>query len=227
MQYVGNPVSKRALEAGYDRDEIVSMIMDDEEARQAGAIQGELSHQAEDARLVDISPPASPTADRQNDVEVGVGQQEENKFRIKGRARPQYRTSWLTTQKVDLLDHLAFQYRRADEAVRRRREGRFKPASVAFVTFEDLGSAQIAAQVTHYPQPNSMITDLAPDPRDIHWHNMLLSPSSVMARQILVYGALVLLLLFWAVPVAAVSRLLNYEVIKRNLPWLARLINRR
>lgn len=72
-----------------------------------------------------------------------------------------------------------------------------------------------------------MITKLAPDPRDIHWHNMLLSPANIQARQVLILGALIALLFTWAVPVSALARLLSYEAIKENLPWLAKLVDRK
>ena len=72
-----------------------------------------------------------------------------------------------------------------------------------------------------------MITKLAPDPRDIHWNNMLLPTASIKARQILVLGAVVLLLLTWAAPVGALSRLLSYDAINENFPALAKLIDRK
>lgn len=72
-----------------------------------------------------------------------------------------------------------------------------------------------------------MITKLAPDPRDVHWHNMLLSPANVQARQFLVTAALIALLLTWAVPVSALSRLLSYDAIKETAPWVGRVIDKK
>ena len=231
IKYVGNPVSKTALSAGYDKEELSRLIMDSDEGRKQGAQLGEQSRAVdEDDRLVDASPPQSPTRPNgisDEDVEARPIHPAVRRFEVPGKARPTTRTRILTNEKVDLLDHLAHQFRIADEAVRKRRAGKFKPSNVAFVTFADLASAQIAAQVAHYPQPDSMTTVLAPDPRDIHWHNMLLPPASIQARQLLVLAATIALLLFWAVPISALARLLSYEAINDAAPWLARILDKK
>lgn len=227
MKYVGNPVSKEALEAGYDRDFLTRQIIHDEDGREEGAERGYTTRMSEDDNVTGVSPvtPDLPELD-ENDLEAPLTGAQRH-FEISNKPRPKHRTRILTNEKVDLLDHLARQYRIADEAVKRRRKGRFRPANIAFVTFEDLGSAQIAAQVAHYPQPDSVNTVLAPDPRDIYWGNMLLSNASLQARNILVLGAMLLLLSFWLVPVSALARLLNYDAIKKYLPWLAKILDKR
>lgn len=229
IKYVGNPVNKKALAAGYDKDELVRSILSDEDGRKQGQHVGEQSRVVdEDERLIDASPPQSPTEPNGNasrDVEARPIHPAAKHFEVPGQTRPRVRPRIMTSEKVDMLDHMARQFRIADEAVRARRAGKFKPSNVAFVTFADLGSAQIAAQVAHYPQPDSMTTVLAPDPRDIHWHNMLLPAASIKVRQLLVLGATIALLLFWAVPVSALAKLLNYESIKETAPWLAKLVN--
>lgn len=232
MKYVGNPVSKAALQAGYDRDALTREIIYDEDGRPEGAEQGYNLRMSEDDRLAGISPLGSLSAqvaneeEQQDDPEAPLTGSKQH-FEIANKPRPTHRPRLITNEKVDLLDHLARQYRIADEAVTRRRKGRFKPANIAFVTFENIGSAQIAAQVAHYPQPDSVNTTLAPDPRDIYWGNMLLSNASLQARHILVLGAMLLLLSFWLVPVSALARLLNYDAIKKYLPWLTKILDKR
>ena len=154
IQYVGNPVSDKALEAGYDRKTLVDQILEDAEGREEGARQGELSRtNDEDDRLVAISSPQSPATPiissitgTMLDIENAV-LAKSKQFEIPGKKRPEQKTSILSKERIDLLDHCAYQYRMADEAVRKRRKGRFKPTNVAFVTFKNLESAQIAAQV--------------------------------------------------------------------------------
>lgn len=233
MNYVGNPVSKKAMESGYNRDEIAKQITESREGREEGAHNAERSRlQDEDVtgRLVATTPPQTPGSGEGENARLDDPERQAGttaRFEIDGKKRPTFRTRLLTNTKADLLDHLAHQYRVADEAVRKRRAGRFKPTNVAFVTFKDLADAQIAAQVAHYPQPNAMFTALAPDPRDIHWHNMLLSSTEVQTRRLLVLGAVVALLFFWAIPVGALASLLSYEAIKKYAPWLAKLIDRK
>jgi len=228
-KYVGNPVSKEALQAGYDRDALTRDIIFSEDGRPEGAEQGYNIRMSEDDRLAGTSPLASPTTPAPHDHDDPEAPLVDTKhhFEIANKKRPTHRPRLITNEKVDLLDHLARQYRTADEAVKRRRKGRFRPANIAFVTFEDIGSAQIAAQVAHYPQPDSVNTTLAPDPRDIYWGNMLLSNASLQARNILVLGAMLLLLSFWLVPVSALARLLNYDAIKKYLPWLTKILDKR
>lgn len=232
MTYVGNPVSKAALESGYDRDALTRQIIHDEDGRDEGAEQGYNVRMSEDDRVTGASPlmsPSTPAVEDPHELDdpeaplTGT----KHEFEITGKSRPKHRPRILTNEKVDLLDHLARQYRTADEAVKRRRKGRFRPANIAFVTFEEIGSAQVAAQVVHYPQPDSVNTTLAPDPRDIYWGNMLLSNASLQARSILVLGAMLLLLSFWLVPVSALARLLNYDAIKKYMPWLTKILDKR
>ena len=57
------------------------------------------------------------------------------------RSRPTLRPTWFS-RKVDALEYLEEQFKKADEAVqKRRRLGKFKPTETAFVTFEKTSSA--------------------------------------------------------------------------------------
>ncbi|GAA5868559.1 hypothetical protein JCM3774_005428 [Rhodotorula dairenensis] len=141
------------------------------------------------------------------------------------RKRPRIRPHWFT-RKVDALDYYAEQFRLADEAVRRRRRGKFRPTGVAFVTFQTMAAAQVAAQTVHYPSPNEFHTELAPEPRDIHWFNLNLSSTSVFIRHVLVGLTLLLLLSVWSVPVAALASLLSWDTIHDVAPRLAKLLSK-
>jgi hypothetical protein len=232
-QYVGNPVLPEALKNGYNRDEFTREIIHDDDGRQEGAERGYTVRASEDDgnRNNGISPeqsPATPSVPLMSDHDIeAAGDTSVHTFTVPGKRRQKKSLSAFSKEQVDMLDHLARQYRVADEAVRQRRKGRFKAANIAFVTFQDIGSAQIAAQVVHYPQADSLITMLAPDPRDIHWGNMLLSDASLQARGLLVLGAMILLLTFWLAPVSALARLLDYDSIKKYLPWLIKPIEKR
>ncbi|TFY81483.1 hypothetical protein EWM64_g2525, partial [Hericium alpestre] len=102
------------------------------------------------------------------------------------RKRPTLRPGWFRG-KVDALEYLEGKFQEADELVRRRRAaGKFKAMDVAFVTFEKMSSAQIAAQTVHGPAPFQVETCLAPEPRDIVWQNMTYSVNQLRARECLV-----------------------------------------
>ena len=51
------------------------------------------------------------------------------------------------------------------------------------------------------------------------------SPGEVKVREFIVMGFMILLLLFWLVPVSALATLLSYKEVKKALPWLGRIID--
>ncbi|KAI6038575.1 hypothetical protein EDC04DRAFT_2694215 [Pisolithus marmoratus] len=141
------------------------------------------------------------------------------------RKRPTIRPGWFTPR-VDALEYLEAKFKEADAKVRKwRRVGKFKATHVAFVTFEKMSSAQIAAQTAHSPDPLQIKTRQAPEPRDIVWDNIGHSRGSLFARELLVLGAVGLLFFFWIIPITALASLLSYKEIKKVMPWLGQLID--
>ena len=219
-KYLGNPVEHAD---GYSRDREVHAILDldpDQTPTDSPRPDGTVSP-LERRRLID-----HPTINV-DDGEAGVVLHQQ--FSLPGRKRPTKRLGFLglpgCSKKVDALEHYAAEFRRADEAVRDRRRGRFRPTQVAFVTFEKLASAQAVSQAVHYPQPNSMTTTLAPEPRDILWSNLALSETSAGIRFVVVTIAMLILLFFWIVPVSYLARLLSLDTINENVPIIGRAIN--
>ncbi|KAG8895082.1 hypothetical protein FRC00_008038 [Tulasnella sp. 408] len=149
-----------------------------------------------------------------------------NRLVIPHRPRPTLRPGWFK-KRVDALECLEAKFREVDEQVlKKRKTGKFKSTHVAFVTFETMSSAQIASQVVHAPYHSQCLTTPAPEPRDIVWSNMTYTPGELKFREFFVMGLMALLLLFWLVPVSALSALLSYEEIKKAMPWLAELIDK-
>ncbi|PVF96948.1 DUF221-domain-containing protein [Serendipita vermifera] len=140
--------------------------------------------------------------------------------------RPLVRPGWFTP-KVDALEYHQKEFEDLNEQVRKKRKmGKFKATSTAFVTFEKMSGAQIATQVVHAPQEGQTTTVLAPEPRDIVWANMTFSPRNRMVRELFVFAFMVFLFFFWAVPVTTIAGFLSYKEIKKTLPWLANLIDK-
>ncbi|KAG8730698.1 hypothetical protein FRC11_006065, partial [Ceratobasidium sp. 423] len=84
---------------------------------------------------------------------------------------------------------------------------------------------QIASQVEHNLPSTHIRTAPAPEPRDIYWPNVTLSPRATLFREAIVLGFMGVLLSFWSVPVAGLASLLSYKEIKKVMPWLAKLID--
>ncbi|KAF8154629.1 hypothetical protein B0H34DRAFT_752640 [Crassisporium funariophilum] len=157
------------------------------------------------------------------DVENGQGQ---NRLVVPHRKRPTLRTGWFKP-KVDALEYLEAKFKEADELVKKKRRGKFRSTRAAFVTFEKMSSAQIAVQVAHAPNPSQILTLPAPEPRDIVWSNMAPSPLSLQFRDAFALCTMALLLFFWFFPITALAGLLSYKEVKKAMPWLGRIIDRR
>ncbi|GAA5962187.1 hypothetical protein JCM8115_006622 [Rhodotorula mucilaginosa] len=238
-KYLGNPVPVEGKKAvfGYERDLEVEAILHgpvDAGPSAAGSNGGATSStEPATARLVDVDDEdhdhvggdSTEMRDPDDDLEARLLSPARPSIVNPSRKRPRIRPHWFT-KKVDALDYYTEQFRRADEAVRRRRKGKFRPTGVAFVTFQTMAAAQVAAQTVHYPSPNEFHTELAPEPRDIHWFNLNLSSTSVFIRHILVGLTLLLLLSVWSVPVAALASLLSWDTIHDVAPRLAKLLGK-
>ncbi|TFY67710.1 hypothetical protein EVJ58_g1447 [Rhodofomes roseus] len=174
--------------------------------------------------VIDLKQSTTPE-DRLVEVDAPDLEASSEQIVVPGRKRPTTRPG-LFMPKVDKLEYLEQQFRQAHEAVKtRRKNGRFKATHVAFVTFETMSSAQIAAQTAHFPTPRSCTTHLAPEPRDILWSNISYPPPNLRIREWIVLSAIAALLLFWTVPTSALASLLSYEEIKKVMPWLGDLID--
>ncbi|WVR04534.1 hypothetical protein IAU60_001541 [Kwoniella sp. DSM 27419] len=226
VDWVGNPVN-RGVE-GYDSRIYTKPTV-------AGNITA--SPQPAEAPLIpDLDEPASSIANGndRNDSTAFQGRTESQAEDGEGpahqhihttRPRPTYRPRWFGA-KVDAIEYWEKEFRVADQEVRElRKKGRFEATHAAFVTFEDVKDAQTACQVLHYPYHSSVVTELAPEPRDVVWSKVSMSNREAQIRDILVMGVTGLLFLFWFVPVSSLATLLSYEEIKKFMPWLARFIN--
>lgn len=158
-------------------------------------------------------------------VDIDLEGQAQHRIVVPNRARPSLRPGWFKP-KVDAIEYLQSKFEEHDENVRRKRKyGKLKATGVAFVTFEKMSSAQIASQVLHASRPSESITCLAPEPRDIVWSNVNLSPWSLRIREVISFGLMALLLLFWTIPIGSLASLLSYKEIKKIMPWLGELID--
>ncbi|TFK24082.1 DUF221-domain-containing protein [Coprinopsis marcescibilis] len=159
------------------------------------------------------------------DGDMESGPPPQARFVTPHKPRPTIRPAWFKP-KIDALEYLETEFRKADDLVKdRRRKGKFRAAGSAFVTFEKMSSAQIALQAAHSPNPMSMTTYPAPEPRDIVWANMIPSTGNIRVRDVFVLAVMALLLFFWIIPISALASLLSYKEIKKVMPRLGELID--
>ncbi|PWN88656.1 DUF221-domain-containing protein [Acaromyces ingoldii] len=145
-----------------------------------------------------------------------------------GRQRPTVRLQpWNPfSTKVDAIHLLETRFKLLDRDVKRLRSKGAVPSSVGFVTFVDAMSAQVAAQTVHYPLPLYCETNLAPEPRDIIWSNVSLTPNERRVRQVLVSSFTFALFVFYIPPLAFIASFLSPRTIKKYLPALYDLLKR-
>ncbi|MBW0500114.1 hypothetical protein O181_039829 [Austropuccinia psidii MF-1] len=127
--------------------------------------------------------------------------------------RPMFRPSWWSWKKVDRIDYFTKEFQLADDLVKRRRNGKFRCTSIAFVTLEDFIDAQLLCQVTHWSSPGKALVSLAPEPRDIYWSNLSITRFSLKIRNALVLVSMALLYGFWATPVSFLAKLMSYDTL--------------
>ncbi len=89
--------------------------------------------------------------------------------------RPSHRTGFkgFFGDRVDSAMYYAECFKKWDaEAIKLRRHSeRSSPTKVAFITFESALSATLASQAVIHRRPFSIMTRMAPEPRDVYWPN--------------------------------------------------------
>ncbi|KAL0714394.1 hypothetical protein Bca4012_021373 [Brassica carinata] len=98
------------------------------------------------------------------------------------------------------------------------REIAHKELPVAFVTFKSRRSAALVAQTQQHTNPLELITEMAPEPRDVSWRNLAIPQKILPLNKIGVILAAAALTIFFAIPVTAVQGIAKYEKLKKWFP---------
>ncbi|CAN8268090.1 unnamed protein product [Cochlearia groenlandica] len=93
-----------------------------------------------------------------------------------------------------------------------------KELPVAFVTFKSRRNAALVAQTQQHSNPLELITEMAPEPRDVSWRNLAIRPKLLPLNKIGVILAAALLTIFFAIPVTTVQGIAKYEKLKKWFP---------
>lgn len=95
----------------------------------------------------------------------------------------------------------------------------------AFVSFKSRWGAAVCAQTQQSSNPTIWLTEWAPEPRDVYWHNLAIPYVELTIRRLLMAVALFLLIFFFMIPIAFVQSLANIEGIQKVFPFLKPLID--
>lgn len=122
--------------------------------------------------------------------------------------------------KVESLTYYPSELERlnADIAMQRSKHEDFDPLTSAFVQFESPETAHRAMQ--SLKRQGVVSRYMGAHPNNINWGNMNMSKTSRMLRKIGVMTFVILMTIFWAIPVAAVGGLSNLNTLEQKLPAL-------
>ncbi|TEY57521.1 hypothetical protein BOTCAL_0215g00020 [Botryotinia calthae] len=124
-------------------------------------------------------------------------------------------------RKVDAIDHYEEQLRRLDDMINDARKKEYSPTALAFVTMDSIPACQMAVQVLLDPTPMQLVARPAPAPSDIVWTNTYLPRSNRMIRSWAITIFILILTIFWLIPVAALAGLVSLCSIRQVWPGLA------
>jgi hypothetical protein len=132
----------------------------------------------------------------------------------------------LQNRKVDAIDYYEEYLRKLDEKIAVARKKEYTATSLAFVTMDSIPACQMAVQALLDPSPMQLLARLAPAPSDIVWSNTYLPRSSCMIRAWAITIFIIVLTIFWLIPVAGLAGLLDLCSIEQVWPGLADLLSK-
>lgn len=127
----------------------------------------------------------------------------------------------LQHKKVDAIDHYAEELRKLDDKIKEARKKEYTATPLAFVTMDSIPACQMAVQALLDPSPGQLLAHLAPAPSDIVWRNTYLTRSERMIRAWIITIFILVLTIFWFIPVVALAGLVDICSIRQVWPELA------
>ncbi|OLL23725.1 Calcium permeable stress-gated cation channel 1 [Neolecta irregularis DAH-3] len=127
---------------------------------------------------------------------------------------------------IDAIDHFIDRLEDIDKEIKQARRRAYPPTANAFVTFENLASAQLAAQAVLDSDPLSVIAKPACAPQDVVWHNAHLSRRKRALRSSIAFILSAAIIVLWFFPVGAIAAILNIDTLRKFLPGIAGLLEK-
>lgn len=137
--------------------------------------------------------------------------------------RPRQKEGGFFSKKIDTITYLRETIPKLDKEVRhlQKKYRTAKPKNSIFVEFDNQYMAQLAYQSTTHHNPLRMCPAYTGiDPGDIQWSNLRLFWWEGITRKFIASAAIIVLIIFWAVPVAFVGVISNLSSITDKLTFL-------
>ncbi|OJD24661.1 hypothetical protein ACJ73_03973 [Blastomyces percursus] len=148
---------------------------------------------------------------------------------IKPSDRPTHKLKPVIGTKVDTINWSRTEIERLNPEIEalqaKHRAGDATKISSVFVEFYTQNEAQSAYQMVAHNQPLHMAPRyIGLNPNDIIWSNLRIKWWELIIRNAATIGAVVALIIFWAIPVAVVGSISNINFLTEKVPFL-RFIN--
>ncbi|KAF9608009.1 hypothetical protein IFM89_004890 [Coptis chinensis] len=144
--------------------------------------------------------------------------------------RPRMKTGLLGFfgDEVDAIDFYTSEMEKISEEIEAERERIISnPKSImpaAFVSFKSRWGAAVSAQTQQSRDPTMWLTEWAPEPRDVYWHNLAVPFVTLTIRRLIIAVAFFFLTFFFMIPIAFVQSLANITGIEKAAPFLKPVI---
>ncbi|KAI3994886.1 hypothetical protein MKX01_037437 [Papaver californicum] len=156
----------------------------------------------------------------------------QNKSQAKNNSeRPTTKTGFLGLwgEKVDAIEYYTTEINKLSEDIAAEREKIMSsPKSImpaAFVSFKTRWAAAVCAQTQQTRDPTMWLTEWAPEPRDVYWHNLAMPFVQLTVRRLIIGVAFFFLTFFFMISIAFVQTLANIKGIRKTAPFLKPLID--
>lgn len=147
---------------------------------------------------------------------------------VPAKKRPTHRTGplGLIGKKVDSIDWCRSELMRlipeTETAQNEYRAGEYKKIPAVFIEFKTQAEAETAYQVLAHHQSLQMSPRyIGITPSDVVWKSLSISWWQKVIRRYVVLAFVGAMIIFWAIPVAAVGAISNINYLKEQLPWLS------
>lgn len=150
---------------------------------------------------------------------------------ISPKERPYKRTIPLLSRKIDAIEYYRDQLSTLIPQVERLQQqhidGNKKQLPAVFVEFESQRAAQTAYSAPFWRQPGNIepaCIGLA-SPSEINWENLAIGKTQRWVRTLVANAIIVLLIVFWSIPVGLVGTLADIDYLANSIPALSFLDN--
>ena len=140
--------------------------------------------------------------------------------------RPTHKLKFLIGKKVDTIDYGRTELPKMSQQIESQQnsalDGKSKGVSAAFVEFSSQAAAQEAFQVAAREKKTTWSPRyIGVQPEEVIWKNLGVSYKSRKTKMLIATTFIVLLTLFWAIPVAFVGILSNINYLTNKVPFLS------